>query len=1697
MQNKLRVYILSLFLISSLSFLKQEVKAVTAYPNQIVFSQPDGSSITIFLKGDEKIKWALTTDGYTIMFNSQGIYEYATLNSNSEMVPSGIKANDVANRNATELNFLSQTTQGIFYSKSQIGYLKQIWEIYDAETKYNGPKSFPTTGNRKLICILMNFTDKTFTFSKAEFTNLFNQVGYANLGALGSIKDFFLENSYNQLSLTVDVFGPYTAANNMAYYGANDANGKDVNARALITEAVNAANPLANYADYDNDGDGTVDGVYVIYAGNGEADGGAANTIWPHAWNIVPVILDGKTVSRYSCSNEQRSGGANITRIGVICHEFGHVLGAPDFYDTDYATGGSYTGTGNWDLQAGGSYNGPAGDGARPAHSNPYTKAYIYNWTSPIVLSTQTSVSLPNSTTNNVFYRYNTTTDNEYFLIENRQQTGFNTNVPYHGMLIYHVDVNYIAAHRSNLNAGSHQGCYPVCAGATGNPPTVYGTIDGATCPFPGTGAKTTFMDATTPYAKSWAGANTGKPIISIAEAGGNITFCFITCPAANDPTVFSASAISTSQINLSWTKNVSANPVLVAFSLTPTFGTPVNATAYIAGNTIPGGGTVIYNGALTTYNHTGLNPGTTYYYKAWSVVPTNTYSTGVTNNATTLCGQITTFPWNEGFENGGNIPNCWSQAYVADAWNWSFRAGSASATPTTAHGGSYNANLWESATAGTTYETKLITPSMVLGSYSTATLTFWHYQAVNTAAQDILNIYYKTSATGPWMYLATYSAAVAAWTQQTVVLPNLSNDYYVAFDGTEYGGKGICIDDVQVTITPVSTPPVSNFTASSLTPSVGETVAFTDLSSNAPTSWAWSFSPATVTYVDATTASSQNPHVQFNAVGAYNVTLTATNSFGSNPVTKIAYINICSLGDIQTTGVWTEQATAFPTASRYPTYISIVDANVVWATGGDGSGGGASVREFTKTVNGGATWTYGGTFNGIVAGMTDATMIFGIDASTAYATFYDGVAPLTIPVVGKTTDGGANWTASCTFANNTTSFPNVVHFFDANNGFCMGDPAQTTTLDMEIYTTTNAGGAWTRVPAANIPDAVTGEFGIVGLYDAIGNTAWFTTNNGYLYKTINKGLNWTKHQIINTVLTTNIVIEMSNANIGIVQVNLSDASSNSAGTVYYRTSDGGVTWTPLARSGLTYDGDIAYVPGTCDSYVNTGSDWSITNGMGVSYSIDGGTTYANLNAPQVNGANVQMGKVEFLNTNTGWAGGYTTSATVGGIYKYSVPVVPVADFIADVTLVPVGGTVNFTDLSTGTPSSWSWTFNGGTPTSSTVQNPAVIYNTAGTYDVTLIVTNVAGTNSITKTGYIVVVPVIVTWHFPNVTDDAIADGGIAANLAKTISTVGGVAAPTFATAGATTRCASAITWGTGSGTKYWQVDYVTTGYQSLKVSSKMTGNTTAAPRDFKLQYRVGVAGVWTDVTGGAISLAANNWTTATANLSNVSLPVACENQAQIFLRWIMTSNISIAGGAITTARAVYIDDIFVTGIPLTLTPPVADFSATPTSICVGQTVTFTDASTNSPNSWAWTFAGGTPTTSTAQNPTVTYATAGTYTVGLTAANAGGSNLITKAITVNAAPTAAITPASASICAGASSTLTASGGTSYLWSNAATTAAITVTPAATTTYTVTVTNAATCTATTNAVVTVNALPTAAITPATATICAGQSSTLTA
>lgn len=264
------------------------------------------------------------------------------------------------------------------------------------------------------------------------------------------------------------------------------------------------------------------------------------------------------------------------------------------------------------------------------------------------------------------------------------------------------------------------------------------------------------------------------------------------------NPDNFVASPASHTRIDLAWNLNPEEHYVILAYNTTPNFGTPSNGTAYSPSSTLPGGGTVLYNGNGTSLSHTNLNVSSTYYYKLWSYDASTMYSSGTTAHATTFCTLIETFPWIEGFEHAGVMPSCWTQDYINGSNPWEMRTAGTNGHPSAAHTGTYLARD-RSLVVNSNYITKFITPPIDLQGFA-ATLTFWHTQETWDGRQDELRVYYRNAPTSPWNLLATYSSSIAAWTQETLTLPEPTSTYYIAFQGTVNAGYGVCIDDLQIT---------------------------------------------------------------------------------------------------------------------------------------------------------------------------------------------------------------------------------------------------------------------------------------------------------------------------------------------------------------------------------------------------------------------------------------------------------------------------------------------------------------------------------------------------------------------------------------------------------------------------------------------------------------------------------------------------------------------------------------------------------------------------------------------------------------------------------------------------------------------------------------------------------------------------------
>lgn len=419
----------------------------------------------------------------------------------------------------------------------------------------------------------------------------------------------------------------------------------------------------------------------------------------------------------------------------------------------------------------------------------------------------------------------------------------------------------------------------------------------------------------------------------------------------------------------------------------------------------------------------------------------------------------------------------------------------------------------------------------------------------------------------------------------------------------------------------------------------------------------------------------------------------------------------------------WIEQASGFPTASRGIQHVCAVDDQVVWASAYDGVTPTAACQDITMTVNGGDLWT-----PHTISGVTNLSvaMVSAVNATTAWAVMYPPASSTTGMGIYKTTDGGATWARQTTATfGNASSFPNVVHFWDPNLGFCMGDPING---EFELYTTNDGGTTWTLVPGTNIPNPVSGEYGVIGYYSVVNDVVWFGTNKGRVYKSIDNGQNWTVSAITGWSAKYTQPFFRDEMN-GVAQ----DKSQNTTGALV-RTIDGGATWTAITSPGTVYTNDMCYIPGTDATYISTGAD--VTNSKaGVTYSFNDCATFKEM-GPTIG---TQFLATDWVNDSTGWAGAFNADASSGGMYKFYGILAP-PDFTASIDHVAIGGSVTYT-ITEGVHSSTNvvWNFPGGTPATSTSKHPTVVYNTSGTYNVKLTANNSWGTEIKEYTGLIYV----------------------------------------------------------------------------------------------------------------------------------------------------------------------------------------------------------------------------------------------------------------------------------------------------------------------------------------------------------------------
>ena len=521
-----------------LSLVMNAAYAVPAKPGlQRTLNLTDGTTISAVLVGDEHGHYWLGTDGKAYQA-VDGNDTYSVINKENVRARAQARRTAANQRRAKRLAPRRVGTVGSY------------------------------TGQKKGIIILVNFSDTKFQEANdnALYQRIANEVNFSEGDFKGSMRDYFYAQSEGQFELSFDVVGPYEVTFQHGYYGSNDSEGNDKFPATMVIEAVKKADADVNFADYDWDDDGEVDQVYVIYAGKGEADGGASDTIWPHEWDLSaaayyndgegPQTLDGVKIDTYACGGELNGSGA-IAGIGTMCHEFSHCLGYPDFYDTDYSGG---QGMGYWDLMDGGSYN---GDGYQPAGYTSYER-WVAGWKEPIELKNTTAVSGMKALQERgeSYIIYNGGNSNEYFLLENRQLTGWDESLPAAGLLILHVDYNATVWEDNEPNDDpSHQRMTWIAADNKYeyviDQGTKYYTFDGMmTDPFP-YGTVNAFSKSTTPAAKLYNKNTNGTYYLdsSVEEitqnADGTVSFYFFGLSNVATPTFSAASGHYTEPVSV------------------------------------------------------------------------------------------------------------------------------------------------------------------------------------------------------------------------------------------------------------------------------------------------------------------------------------------------------------------------------------------------------------------------------------------------------------------------------------------------------------------------------------------------------------------------------------------------------------------------------------------------------------------------------------------------------------------------------------------------------------------------------------------------------------------------------------------------------------------------------------------------------------------------------------------------------------------------------------------------------------------------------------------------------------------------------------------------------------------------------------------------------------------------------------------
>lgn len=499
--------------------------AVPAKKLQKVITLANGTQVSVELRGDEYLSWWEGTDGtaYRTTATDENVFEAFDLEAQ--------KPAAAARRARTE--------QG---RVARLARVKNSLKGADDKMRGLGGDHITYKGVKKGLVVLVDFKNKKFAdgHDLEYYKNVINGKDFSDEeeGYVGSVRDYFLAQSNGQFELDFDVVGPVTMSKNYGYYGNDGAYQKDEKVYEMIKEACDGIKDQVNLKNYDWDGDGEADQVFFLYAGLGQASGGSAGTIWPHEselryWPCGVLSYPTGKINTYACANELQPETQGSSRyisagIGTICHEFSHCLGFADMYDT---TGGGGYGMSVFDVMDQGSYN---GNGFVPCNYTAFERIYA-GWVEPIELIDPATVKDMKSVSDygRPFIMYNYKNTNEYFLLENRQNTGWDKGLyGSNGLLIVHV--NYVPSRWANNSVNSSAEKIQCCTvvNADGSRENTQYSLQGDLYPYEvkGVTMNDEFTDYSEPAAKLYNKNSDnsyalGIPITQIKRSKGSVSF--------------------------------------------------------------------------------------------------------------------------------------------------------------------------------------------------------------------------------------------------------------------------------------------------------------------------------------------------------------------------------------------------------------------------------------------------------------------------------------------------------------------------------------------------------------------------------------------------------------------------------------------------------------------------------------------------------------------------------------------------------------------------------------------------------------------------------------------------------------------------------------------------------------------------------------------------------------------------------------------------------------------------------------------------------------------------------------------------------------------------------------------------------------------------------------------------------------------